>query len=71
RQNTEDSHRTRVQLVTAPDGTPLTQSVAAYLTETRDGGIFVRSVSEGVDPTEVQIDALGVLQEILDADRLQ
>ncbi len=71
RQNPEDSLRPCVQLVTAPDGTPLTQSVAAYLTETRDGGIFVRSVSEGVDPTEVQIDALGVLQEILDADRLQ
>jgi len=64
-QNEQDPLRPEVYLVTEPDGKHLAESIPVSLTETQNGKGYVRSIEEAIDPCEVEIDPLEVLQSAL------
>lgn len=67
-QNPEDPLRPEIQLVAAPDGTRIDPCVAVDLTEKDNEDEYLRSVVEPVDPMEVEIEPLEVLQKVLDSE---
>ena len=63
--NAEDLARPEVIVVTEPDGTALIEEASVSLTETDADGEYARSIVEAVDPMDVEVDPLAVLQKVL------
>lgn len=67
-QNREDVERPEVFVVSEPDGRKLDKHVSAHLSERGAEDAFVRSIVEAVDPEEVEVEPLAVLQSALRAE---
>ena len=64
-QNDEEPLKPKVEVVTKPDGTKLTETYSLDLGENSSKDDSQRTISKGIDPMEVEIDALEVIEKSL------